>query len=138
MVPGTFAWLGNSDRTDDAAFWWWAIPLFLGAFVFTACAVKEPHWLLGAGFGFVLGAIEAALFMWHNVGSPVNLFLVITSVFAGAMGAVAGMMGGSLAVDVTHHAAKSGGRLRRLKPWHFGVAVLLIDLVAAIVWSLGQ
>jgi hypothetical protein len=137
MTPVALAWLGDNAQSEAVAFWWWAIPLFVGALVFSVCALEEPRWFLGAGFGFALGTIEAALFLWDKVDGPVDAvvaaWLVIISICAGVLGALLGGAAGRLGESATHHSGKSGGGMRWLRPWYLGAAVLAIDLVVAVV-----
>lgn len=105
-----------------------------GAFVVSAIANDRPRWLPGAGFGSVLWFVVVGAIMFfgiHNKGgevtfSPIAAILLLAAAAGAFVGAVGGLLGELAGLALKRDADSPP---LRLKPWHLGVAVLVIDMV---------
>jgi hypothetical protein len=109
--------------------------LIMGSFVVSVSALQRPTWYFGAGLGFLMGLIPAALVCVYGFdGGPAlaPVIIVYLGVY-GFLGLVLGSFGGLIAKLAGWGLSKNhrAGRLVFLKPWHLGVVVLFVDLIAS-------
>jgi hypothetical protein len=117
------------------------LSLAAGAFIVSSIVTDKPRWLPGAGFGsavwfVVVGAI--LFFGVHAQGnevtfSPIAGILLLAAAAGAFVGAIGGLMGELTGLALTEEGVASRSRL---KPWHLGVAVLVIDVMAYEVIAL--
>lgn len=112
--------------------------LVAGSFVVSVSAMQRPHWYLGAGSGFLIAIIPTAALVWVHGFDGGAASAVAFIIYLGACGLVLGSFGGLIGTLVcwgltkNHRVTQSGS----LKPWHLGVAVFVLDLLATgIVWA---
>ena len=112
-----------------------AVP-FLSPMVFELLSSSRPRWghgvvfalVLGVGAGMYSGIVLRLEQSGPGPASFIGGLMFILTLVAGLVGAfVAWLIGRSFGRGFEDQAA------RRLRPWHVGVAIAAVDVVAAVV-----
>lgn len=130
------AWPSVYDGVEVFFFY---LPLMLGSFVFATLERPRPEWLHGVAFAFGVAMVASVVLMIRLAHEPGDLghgalelsFLGFILVILGVM---LGMAGSGIASVVSRPllAPRPNGTTRRVKPWHLGVTVAIVELVASV------
>jgi hypothetical protein len=135
VLPFALFWGSHRFDSFEAGFC-----LLAGSFVFSVSATDKPRWYLGTVLGFLFAMAETAYVATHYGDGPITrtLFLVFLGLFTFG-GIFFGSTGGLIGRFVFLERANSNRVTQSsfLKPWHLGVAVLVVDLlVTGTIWAI--
>jgi hypothetical protein len=132
-APLLLFWVAAS--TDDTWLITWAVTPFLGPLVFQLISRPRPEWGWGLAFAAALGAVFG---IWGGIRPPFEhsgsgQAALIGALFF-AMTFLAGMVGASIASLIGRlfelRLPPSYDTPSRVRPWHVGVALLVVEIVA--------
>jgi hypothetical protein len=135
VAPSLAVYL-TSRFTAGLGFVLFFLPLLLGSFVYAVLERPIPDWRHGVAFALVTTAARLALFLSLYVPShdadSMDGFLFGYAILLITVGTVIGMVGSRIASMASRRLLRrlADGKPRRLKPWHIGVAVAVVELVA--------
>jgi drug/metabolite transporter (DMT)-like permease len=133
-VAPSLALLLTSRFTPGLGFILLFLALLLGSFVYTTVERPLPDWRHGVAFALVTTGAISALFLASYVQSPdadsTDRFLFGYVVLFIMVGTVIGMVGSRIASVASRRllGEPADDKPRRLKPWHLGAAVAVVEL----------
>jgi hypothetical protein len=130
------------DVSDGVEVFFFYFPLMVGSFVFATLERPRPEWSHGVAFAFVVSLAGSTFLMIRLAQSSGDLGhgaleLSLFGLLLVILGVMLGMAGSGIASVVSRplQGLRRDGTPRRLEPWHVGVAVAVIELVAAAVFA---
>lgn len=102
----------------------------LGSLVFTLLSKARPEWLYGIGCSSAVAILSAVGWGFLRPGTGVRFSFSI-AVFVLGLSFLAGMAGASVASLLSRPLLRKrpNGNPKRVRPWHIGGAVLILELV---------